>query len=348
MIKPALYGLNNTNRDFSHKEAWGKNQFNSSFPVALCCYLHDRNIPANYLAIANGELTVAEISINQVFNSNPNDTSVYFAFEASHSPYQKYVVGKLPRTDLVLQNNGNCIACFEIKLTALPDNVTCEWSEDKYGSEIVIRPDTIVYLACSLALGLGDKLNSTLETIFIDDWSDERQVLQYIDGIVDSIFRISKVLEKDQKSFLIQPIWKTKGKSPELAENCLDVFVWSDAGFANFIASIAYKGENEKYTTITRQIRTVVWLYRMLLEIKEAGKFNPKKIIDELTYNTKNDKAFASSGNITNQYMQCDRLVKPIIQKSEIKNLVLGEGQNLLSPERRFDAILFNSPGLFL
>jgi HindVP restriction endonuclease len=70
-------------------------------------------------------------------------------------------------------------------------------------------------------------------------------------------------------------------------------------------------------------------------------------IIDMLSYNTKNDKAFASAGNVTNKYMACPRLIKPIIKKTEIKDIILGGGQNLLSPERRFDAILFNSPGLF-
>lgn len=45
--------------------------------------------------------------------------------------------------------------------------------------------------------------------------------------------------------------------------------------------------------------------------------------------------------------MMCDRLTKPMIKKNEIKNIILGGGQNLLSPERRFDAIVFNSPDLF-
>lgn len=85
----------------------------------------------------------------------------------------------------------------------------------------------------------------------------------------------------------------------------------------------------------------------MLQDFKNHQRFNHKKIIDNLSYNTKNDKAFASSGNITNKYMICDRLIKPIIEKDEIKNIILGGGQNLLSPERRFDAIVSNSPDLF-
>ena len=85
----------------------------------------------------------------------------------------------------------------------------------------------------------------------------------------------------------------------------------------------------------------------MLLEIKNHGKFNHESIIDNLSYNTKNDKAFASAGNVTNQYMSCPRLKNPIISKTEIKNIILGGGQNMLSPERRFDAIIYNSPELF-
>jgi type II restriction enzyme len=45
--------------------------------------------------------------------------------------------------------------------------------------------------------------------------------------------------------------------------------------------------------------------------------------------------------------MACERLQTPTITKYEIQNIILGNGQDLLSPERRFDAILFNSPELF-
>ena len=31
----------------------------------------------------------------------------------------------------------------------------------------------------------------------------------------------------------------------------------------------------------------------------------------------------------------------------EIKNIILGGGQNFLSPERRFDAIIFSNPEIF-
>jgi type II restriction enzyme len=345
-MQPSLFGLKKTNRDFTLRETWGKNQFNSSFPAALCCFLASKNMQANYLAVSDGKLTPSFISIKDVFSINADDKDTYFAFESQHTPYQKFVVGSLPRTDLVIQkeSTGECLSGLEVKLTALPDNTTSDLNENLYGSEIVVRPDTIVYLACSIATGLSNELNDHLPSIKINDWSDAKLVLKKIDLIINTVELLSIVLEKQQHSFLLQPIWKTIGKSPELSENCLDMFVWSNAGFSNFISSIAKRNQD---TGITRQTRTAIWLYKMLSEIKDNKKFNHKKIIDTLSYNTKNDKAFASAGNVTNKYMSCPRLIKPIIKKSEIKEIILGGGQNMLSPERRFDAILFNSPSLF-
>jgi len=45
--------------------------------------------------------------------------------------------------------------------------------------------------------------------------------------------------------------------------------------------------------------------------------------------------------------MACERLASPIIHKNEIKNIILGGGQKFLSPERRFDAIIYFSTDLF-
>ncbi|OKH17408.1 HindVP family restriction endonuclease [[Limnothrix rosea] IAM M-220] len=347
--KPRLFGLDNSNRDFTSKNAWGKNQFNSSFPAALCCFLYSNHQHANYLKISNKALVCETIDVETAFQNNPLDEDTYFAFESTFTPFQKYVIGSLARTDLVIQrkSTGECLAGIEIKLTALPDNTTCDLSEKKYGSEIVIRPDTIVYLACSIASALTqENLRNLVKPIQqIQDWSDATQILTYISRIIDRLANLTQELEPQQSPFLLQPIWKTLGKSPRLAEHCLDVFFWSDAGFAYFISQIA--DPNSKATRITRQTRTAVWLYKMLLDIAESQRFDPEEIIDKLSYNTKNDKAFASSGKITNKFMSCTRLEKPIIKKDQIKEIILGGGQHFLSPERRFDAIIVNSPELF-
>ncbi len=344
---PRLFGLNKTNRNFSKKTSWGKNQFNSSFPASLCCYLASKNIDANYLAIKDGKYTPTTIGIDKVFGLSSKSPDLYFAFESQHTPFQKYVIGTLPRTDVVIQkeSTGECISGLEVKLTALPDNTTCELNDNLYGSEIVVRPDTIVYLACALILSTDNKIKGYFKDIKISDWSDAKAVLPKIKHIVDTIEKISLIAEKKQIPFLLQPVWKTIGISPVLTDKCLDIFVWSDAGFSNFISKIANK--NPDANSITRQTRTVIWLYKMLTDYCDKGKFDHEDIIDSLSYNTKNDKAFSSAGNVTNNYMSCQRLETPVISKAEIKNIILGGGQNLLSPERRFDAIIFNSPELF-
>jgi hypothetical protein len=85
----------------------------------------------------------------------------------------------------------------------------------------------------------------------------------------------------------------------------------------------------------------------MLYDFSKSGQFYPKQIIDDYSYNTLNDKAFAVSGIVTHSFMQSPELTTPRIKSNEIKNIILGGGQNLLSPERRFDAIIFNTPKLF-
>jgi type II restriction enzyme len=347
-----LFGLVNSNRDFGSIDAWGKNQFNSSFPAALACYLHSRGMKANYISMSQGEFGIKPISVEDIFGINPASADIYFDFEAQYIPFQKYVIGKLPRTDLVILNKttNQCLCGLEVKLTALPDNTTCTLSDDKFGSELVIRPDSIVYLATSVAnadfFEVGKYFLSN--NLTITDWSNAEEVIPHIKTIAECISLISRDISKysKQSPFLLQPVWKTMGKSPKLADNCLDVFVWSDAAFAWFIAGLS---KSEGVTNkITRQTRTCIWLYKMLLDIATQGRCDHADIIDKLSYNTKNDKAFASAGNVTNRYMRHEYLTTPRIHKDEIKNIILGGGQNLLSPERRFDAIIFNSPELFL
>ena len=352
--KPGLYGIKHSNRDFTQKSTWGKNQFNSSFPASLSAYLHSKNFKNVYLTLDKNLKVVHEkISTADFFGLDPNSDDLFYSFESAYTPYEQLLVGHLPRVDLVTQskNNGQALKPIEIKLTALPDNTTCELNEDKYGTEIVIRPDTIVYLACSIAYNFKDRLPE-LKTHFskdfakIKDWTEGTSVWAYLPKMLETIDKITLSILDKQEPILMQLVWKTQGKSPALCENCLDVFVWSNFAFTQLFLDVA-RGELSSNNRIIRPIRTIIWLFKMLYDFSEKGQFNHAKIIDELSYNTKNDKAFAVSGMVTHPYMTCEELTNPRITKEDIKNIILGGGQNLLSPERRFDAIIFNSPELF-
>ncbi|MGB0522437.1 MAG: HindVP family restriction endonuclease [Flammeovirgaceae bacterium] len=352
--KPGLFGIKHSNRDFTQKNTWGKNQFNSSFPASLSSYLHFKGLDNIYLTLnKNLEVVHTQISTPKLFGLNPNSDDLFYSFESAFTPYEQLLVGHLPRVDLVTQSkkNGYALKPLEIKLMALPDNSTCTLSEDKYGTEIVIRPDTIVYLACSIAFIFRNSLDDLKDHFHyefskITDWTEGKSVWSFIPHMLETIDSITLSTLDKQEPILMQPIWKTQGKTPTLSENCLDVFIWSNFAFLQLFLDVA-RGELSSNNRITRQIRTIIWLFKMLYDFSENGQFNHAQIIDQLSYNTKNDKAFAVSGRITQPYMACDELTKPRITKDEIKGIILGGGQNLLSPERRFDAIIYNSPELF-
>jgi hypothetical protein len=353
--KPGLFGIKNSNRDFTKQNTWGKNQFNSSFPASLSSFLYSKNFENIYLTL-DKKLNVVhkKISTTKLYGLQPDADNLFFSFESAYTPYQQLLVGNLPRVDLVTQNkdNGQVLKPIEIKLTALPDNTTCELDDSEYGTEIVIRPDTIVYLACSIANNFRnahEELKPYFDKSFneIKDWTEGNNVWSYLPLMLESIYKIILASLDKEEPILMQPIWKTMGKSPKLAENCLDVFIWSNFAFTQLFLDVARGELKDGANQITRQVRTIIWLFKMLYDFANKGQIDHEQIIDELSYNTKNDKAFAVSGKVTHPYMSCKELTKPRITKNDIKKIILGGGQNLLSPERRFDAIIFNSPELF-
>lgn len=352
-MKTGLFGIINSNRDFTNKSSWGKNQFNSSFPTSLCLYMDSVGVLPVYLKLnSKNQVIHDKISAKELYGGDVNTKNIYYSFESIFSDYEVIVEGELPRVDLVTKKSfeGSDMSQLEIKLTALPDNTTCNLSQDKFGSEIVVRPDSIVYLACSIILPFL-KNPSILKKYFkgsflkIQDWSKDTEVINYIDEfiyILDDIFL--KNLHY-QKPVLMQPVWKTEGKSPKLSKSCLDMFIWSNYVLSQLFLDRARN--TTSYTSISRPVRTIIWLFKMIYDFSFKGKFDHEKIIDRLSYNTKNDKAFALSGSITHKYMKCKELTSPRISKEEIKNVILNGGESLLSPERRLDSIISNSDGLF-
>jgi hypothetical protein len=349
-----LYGIKYSNRDFTRGDNWGKNQFNSSFPAALSAFLESVDFENVYLKL-DEKLKVYHdsISTTELFGANPLSKDLFYSFESPYVPFQQLVIGHFPRVDLVTidKESGKCLRGLEVKLTALPDNSTCGLTEDLYGCELVIRPDTIVYLACSIAMHYRNNLKELRLLIgegfeAIEDWKEGVNILSSVVKMTAALDRIALTLLDYQEPLVMQPIWKTQGKSPKLADNCLDVFIWSNLAFTQLFLDVARK-EIIVQKAITRQVRTAVWLFKMIYDFSLNGQIDHIKVIDGLSYDTKNDKAFAVNGKVTHPYMKGDVLTKPRITKGQIKEIILGGGQNLLSPERRFDAIIFNSPELF-
>ncbi len=76
--KSGLFGLEFTNRDFTKEEAWGKNQFNSSFPASLACYMHLKGIEPVYITLTNQlKPTHSKLPVEKLFGLAPNTEDFY-------------------------------------------------------------------------------------------------------------------------------------------------------------------------------------------------------------------------------------------------------------------------------
>jgi hypothetical protein len=349
--KPALYGLINSNRDFSSPYAWGKNQFNSSFPGALACYMRDRRLPAVYIRHGESSNTVlSDISFDDFWQTAlPND-KLLFSFEYRYAPYAEMTVDDIQPIDLVVSEHESkrLLAPVEIKLTTIPDNTTSDQEDADYGSELVVRSPTMRYAA----MGMGQSCSSCMTQVRdlfspacakIRNWDNIVEVSKHRDNIIRSLELFLNTYSQYERPLLMQPIWKTMGKKPILANNCLDIFVWSNFAICRLLIESG-RGNDEK---ISRPQRAALRLARFLYELSTRGKVYQRPIYDGMTFENLNDKEFAVSGKKTNLHMRCDRLTKPIVEKEQIKEIVLGGGQKFLSPERRFDAIIYYSSELF-
>lgn len=352
-VMPGLFGQKYSSRDYRYEDSWGKNQFNSSFPASLVAYMGSKGIDPIYLCTnKKNEVVHTTIDTTDLFCVDPLGEDAYYNYEAEYYPYEQfYSAAKKEKIDLVMINRQTqlSVSGLEVKLTTLPDNTTKDLPETDYGSEIVVRSPTILFLACSICSCYNSekgrmKLHAILNTIGseIKNWSEIRQVLPHYKSICKAILDVSSDLSNKQIPLIVQPIWKTDKKLKDFADDCLDVFVWSNLS----VIQLCLREKNVD-NDISRNQRTIIWLYKMLWDFTQFGKFNYTDIVNDLAYNYKTDKAFSISGKMTNPLMKCDALTKPRISKYEIKNIILGDGQKLLSPERRFDAFIVSHPELF-
>jgi hypothetical protein len=348
---PSLFGVKHSNRDFTIEEGWSKNNFNSAFPAALACYMHTKRFDTVYLILdEQGKLVQTQLSIAELLGGDPLSDDLFYSFETDFSPYQQLVVGNLPRVDLVTmqRSTGYSLRGIEVKLTALPDNSTYHLGDEGYGCEIVVRPDTIVYLALSICLAFKDNLAQLrdllqMPSMNIVNWADGDELLPFISTMVAVLSNLMKTHADLQQPLVMQPIWKTEGKKPILHHNAFDIFVWSNFAFTQlFFYAVA-----GNLRRVSRQARSIVWLMKMLVDFAQDGRINHTRIIDELSHATKNDKAFSVPGRITHPLMTSSQLFAPRIGRDEIRHIILGGGQNLLSPERRLDSVILSTPALF-
>lgn len=341
--EPALYGIKKSNR--KPDEYWSKNKFNSSFPVALANYMRDKNIKAQYIYLDGGlRPRISEIDIGEVYNaSRLTNENLYFGFEQRYDPYQKYSYEQIPNIDLIIKSDKGFLRPLEVKLTVIPDNTTKDNNPIDWGSEIVIRPPTTTYCALGMIDSCSDSMDAVRE-IFepecrkIDSWSNAYEISANMPKLIDIINRFERKFYERQQPLLLQPIWRTDGQSPILSENAFDLFVWSDYAFTRLFLD---RSSNGKIGAVSRQMRSTARLARCIYEISKSGKVRIDEVYRQMAFNYQTDKEFSVSGAVTNNYMRCPRLEKPIVSRNALFEIIQNGGEKLLMPERRFDQTIY-------
>ena len=360
----SLFGLTDKNSSRKGADLWGKNQFNSTFPVALCLKMLDDGVKPVYVKVKKGKGEIkfhaedTRLAMSRVIE---DPSTAYYEFEASFLPYSSYIREKdsLEKTDLVVHKQDKRgkkrpIRALEIKLTVVPDSSTAKLSESDWAPEMVVRPVSSAYAVLSvyakllkqskpdLMASVTEALSSGYKEIRENDWESIAEISENAEYLVKALSEAVMLTSSIQSPFMVQPIWKTEGKSHDLAENCFDVFVWSDV---SVIALPLTKlkgstGKSDSKEKVSRSMRDVARHVRALYSLCTAGSMSYDSIYRGMGLGNQSDKSFALSGQNTKHLMQHDRLGKPHYPRSVVNEIILGGGENLLRPERRFDAAL--------
>ena len=237
---------------------------------------------------------------------------------------------------------GNFLAPLEVKLTVLPTDQTSKQPEDKWGCELVIRSATTSYCA----LGMFDSVQNDarhIREIFEDAcssiqmWDNDFEMTHKMPTLCQSIDAFQKEYYQHQKPLLMQTIWKTQGKSPILADQAFDIIVWSDYAFSRLFID----GAAEPATTMSRPMRATARLARCIWELSKSGKIRIVDIYRQMAFGNQTDKEFAIGGSKWRQYVTSDRVVRPILSKDVVDEIIEEGYIERLSPERRFDQTLY-------
>lgn len=347
----ALYGITKTNR--SAQDLWTKNCFNSSFPAALACWMRDSNLPA--IAIqraAGGGFFEGTVAIEQVLGTDAPNSEITFEFESGFPAYSTYAYDRVTGIDLVTKVGDEYCRPLEIKLTVVPDNSTASLPEQEWGSEIVIRPATTQFAALGIIhaqSGNNDALLNHLDPACssVENWNNSIEMYERFPDIHAAVASALDTVAESQLPFLLQPVWKTEGKTPALAELCFDLFAWSDQAIANLIlaasqnsyaTAVARKSKNR---SPNRYMRACLRFARILWEISRGKRTNISAIFTNMTFGLQTDKEFALSGKSLRQISGVTAFSAPRIPRNVLRDIVLNDGHKLLSPERRFDATVF-------
>lgn len=365
---PRLYGFTSTNSSHTMDKLWSKNIFNSTFPVALACFMRDNGIRAKYIVLREDLQTeVVEISIEDLFCAQGlSPCEIFFDFESIYEPYGELVPPERPLTkkdkiDLVVRKmaDKSPLAPLEIKLTVVPDKATARKSAESQGSEIVCRPVTTKYCALGIFEQLSpDERYEVSELLHgsytaVNDWNHPDNLDdagRYLADLKSGFDEFESRFFTKQKPLIMQPIWRTEGQSPIIEkDNAFDIFVWSDYAYTRLFLERSFIETKKGKKELTRMARCMIRVAGYLHDAGRArnNKADINEIFSKYTATKQSDKDLSASALVTKSFMTKNAnpigncLLKPRVPRVQLKKIIINGGQKKLLPERRLDQSIY-------
>ena len=346
----ALYGITDTNSSRHGNDLWGKNQFNSAFPLSVCLLMRDTNVRPVAVFARDGAFASddARWAMGEVIGDAAREP--YYHFEKAFAPYSRFQRSSedADKIDLVVAFDGAATIPLEVKLTVVPDSSTAAEPMEDWGPEMVMRPVSSAHAMMGLATSLLKRKNralkgavtAKLKTAYnsITDWTNAAEVQGSREVLMDSLDSVLRIAEPVQRPFLVQPIWKTQGQSLVLCDHCFDVFAWSDVAVMRIPHSLSQGGHD----AISRPFREVARHVRALYDILVSGDYSYRAIYKGMPLGRQTDKSFSIPGHQTRGYLDHPRLRSPHYGRDILSSIVLNNGEKRLKPERRFDAAVLH------
>ncbi len=342
---PSLYGLTRQNSSRTGKALWGKNQFNSTFPVALSLFMRDEGVKPVAVTVQDNKIVAREGIWSMQDVVGDRGSNPYFHFEKVFEPYRAFSRNVVEKIDLVVALNQVDSIPLEIKLTVVPDSATASRDEREWAPEMVIRPVSSAYAMMGIARSLSASgLEHTKRSVIgelrpaynaVSGWENVSEVLNNAERLRDGLSNALAIAKSVESPFLVQPIWRTEGQSLRFKEQCFDVFVWSDVAVMQIPVDLCAELEG---TGVSRYLREVTRHVRALYDLLVAEDFDYQATYGGMPLGNQTDKSFALPGRITKEYLSHPRLLTPHFGRDTLHQIVLNGGEMELRPERRFDA----------
>lgn len=336
----SLYGITSANSSRAATGLWGKNQFNSTFPLALCLWMRDQDLAPVTVQVASGGIVTDDgaWSMTEVIGRD-----AFYEFEAQFPPFARYSRDVSDNIDVVIYVDGVPLRPLEVKLTVVPDSSTVSRAPTEWAPEMVMRPVSSAHAMMSVAASLfadratRDSVIERLRPAFnsVENWDNATEIVQHYASLRDALGDALRMVATAglQRPFLLQPLWRTVGQTFVLASDCFDVFVWSDA-------AVMYVPVDQPSASgsVSRTMRETARHVRALYDLLQTGDCSYSSIYKGMPLGNQTDKAFSLSGRKNLQYLTHTRLLKPSVPREVLCELILDGGEHELKPERRFDA----------